>query len=361
MFCRGAITRGAGAITRGAGAINRAPTTVFRLPARRAETALIVSIPLLLLLVTSCSKTPSRRSVSIADSVAAAATSQQAVGAAARTHTPTPTPIPTPSPTPTVVPAQSYFPAHRIVAFYGNPLSPILGVLGEGNLDQVVARLRQQAAAYAQADPTRQVTPALELIESVAQDTPTDNGLYLYDTDPAVVDQYQATATQNGMMLILDEQIGRSTPEAEVQRILPRLSAPNVGIALDPEFEMPPGEVPGTDIGSITAAQINDVQAMLEDVAVRNGLPSKLLIVHQFQFGMIVHPEQLRSYPHVDLVLNADGFGDRETKLEKYQALITNRPLGHAGVKLFYKYDADIWAPADVLQLNPPPDVVIYQ
>jgi len=113
--------------------------------------------------------------------------------------------------------------------------------------------------------------------------------------------------------------------------------------------------------GSIDAAEINRVQALLEDLAIRQGLPSKILIVHQFQFGMITHPELLHTYPHVDLVLNADGFGDRETKLEKYQALITNRPLGHAGVKLFYKYDPDIWSPVDVLQLNPPPDVVIYQ
>ena len=289
------------------------------------------------------------------------AASRTTVDYAAPIRTLSPTPPPTPSPTPTVVPAQSYFPAHRIVAYYGNPLSPILGVLGDGDPEQVIAKLRQQAAAYAAADPTRQVTPALELIESVAQDTPTDNNLYLYDTDPAVVDQYQSMATKNGMLLILDEQIGRSTPEAEVQRILPRLSAANVAVALDPEFEMPPGEVPGTDIGSIDATQINDVQAMLEQAAIQNGLPSKILIVHQFQFGMITHPELLRTYPHVDLVLNADGFGDRATKLAKYQALITNRPLGHAGVKLFYKYDTNLWSPADVLQLDPPPDVVIYQ
>ena len=268
----------------------------------------------------------------------------------------------TPTPqAPTPVAPHSYFPEHRIVAFYGSPLSPIMGVLGDGDQQTMLDHLRQQAAAYAQADPTRAVTPALELIEGVAQDSPTDNGQYLYREDPTITDQYTKIATDNNMLLILDEQIGHSTPEDEVQRLLPRLSAPNVELALDPEFDMPPGVVPGQDLGSMDANDINQVQAMLEDVAVRHGLPFKILIVHQFQIGMIVHPEQLQRYPHVDLVLDADGFGTRDIKLEKYQGLITNRPAGHAGLKLFYKYDPDIWTPANVLALDPPPDVIIYQ
>jgi hypothetical protein len=277
---------------------------------------------------------------------------------AAITAIATPADSPPPSPTP---PPAPFFAGHRIVAYYGNPLSPLMGTLGEGDPTQMLARLRQQAAAYAALDPSRQVVPAMELIESVAQDRPTDNGLYLYRCDPALVDQYTQLATQNNMLLILDEQIGRSTPEAEVQRVLPRLASPSVQLALDPEFTMAPGQVPGRDLGSMDAADINRVQAMLEQVAVKAGLPSKILIVHEFQPGMITNLDQLRSYPHVDLVLDADGFGPRQTKLDKYNALIAARPLGRAGVKLFYKYDPDLWTPQDVLGLDPPPDVVIYQ
>ncbi|MGI8551152.1 MAG: hypothetical protein ACR2PL_10280 [Dehalococcoidia bacterium] len=265
------------------------------------------------------------------------------------------------SPSPSPVAARSYFADHRVVAYYGNPLSPILGILGDGDPEQMVVRLKQQTGAYAQIDTGRPVTAALELIEAVAQDTPTDNKLFLAYTEPEVVDRYSKLAQDNSMLLILDEQIGRSTPEAETSRLIGRLSSPHVQLALDPEFDMKPGEIPGDTLGSMDAADINQVQAMLEDVAVRNRLPSKILIIHLFQLDMLTHPDQLRSYPHVDLVLDADGFGTRSIKEEKYQALITARPAGHPGVKLFYKYDPNIWAPSDVLKLNPPPDVIIYQ
>jgi hypothetical protein len=268
---------------------------------------------------------------------------------------------PDPRPRSTPVPAVPFFADHRIVAYYGNPLSPLMGALGEGDPQQMLARLRQQAGVYASLDPSRRVVPAMELIESVAQDRPTDNGLYLYRSDPSLVDQYTRLAVDNDMLLILDEQIGRSTPEAEVQRILPRLASPAVQLALDPEFTMGPGQVPGRDLGSMDASDINQVQAMLEELAVKAHLPSKILIVHEFQIGMITNLAQLRAYPHVELVLDADGFGAQQTKLDKYNSLIATRPLGHAGVKLFYKYDPDLWTPQDVLSLVPPPDVVIYQ
>lgn len=34
---------------------------------------------------------------------------------------------------------------------------------------------------------------------------------------------------------------------------------------------------------------------------------------------------------------------------------------GRAGVKRFYKYAPDLWTSGEVLRLDPPPDVVIYQ
>jgi hypothetical protein len=55
-------------------------------------------------------------------------------------------------------------PTHRIVAYYGNPLSPVLGRLGEAPPGQMIARLYQTSDYYAEADPSRPVKPALELI-----------------------------------------------------------------------------------------------------------------------------------------------------------------------------------------------------
>lgn len=62
--------------------------------------------------------------------------------------------------------------SHRVVAYYGNPLDPGLGVLGQGSPSAMLDRLQRQANAYAAADPGRPVQPALELITPTAQGSP---------------------------------------------------------------------------------------------------------------------------------------------------------------------------------------------
>ena len=72
---------------------------------------------------------------------------------------------------PTNLPAPlpgSLFPSHRIVAFYGNPLSKRMGILGELPPDQMLAKLERTAKEWAAADSTTTVTPALHLIVTVA-------------------------------------------------------------------------------------------------------------------------------------------------------------------------------------------------
>ena len=63
----------------------------------------------------------------------------------------------------------SILPAKRIVAFYGNPLSKRMGVLGEYAPDTMLAKLDTAVRAWEKADPTTPVQPALHLIATVAQ------------------------------------------------------------------------------------------------------------------------------------------------------------------------------------------------
>ena len=63
-------------------------------------------------------------------------------------------------------------PEHRIVAFYGNPLSKRMGILGEIDPDEMLQRLEATAMEWAKADPDRKVLPALHLISVVAQGYP---------------------------------------------------------------------------------------------------------------------------------------------------------------------------------------------
>src|SRR5829696_3280704 len=63
-------------------------------------------------------------------------------------------------------------PDYRIVTFYGHPHDPGMGIVGEHDIEQLAGILREEAANYAAADPSRPVIPALEIIATVAQRMP---------------------------------------------------------------------------------------------------------------------------------------------------------------------------------------------
>jgi hypothetical protein len=59
--------------------------------------------------------------------------------------------------------------------------------------------------------------------------------------------------------------------------------------------------------------------------------------------------------------MEADGFGPPEDKLATYDVIITKSEIEYNGFKLFYQQDDPLMSPADVLNLNPVPDIIIYQ
>jgi hypothetical protein len=252
-------------------------------------------------------------------------------------------------------------PGTRIVAYYGNPLSPILGVLGEAPMDETVARLQAQADAYAALDPERPVQPALELIAVLAQASPGPDGAYRARMPAEMLDQLVGVAEANGCLLILDVQPGHAAILDEVDYLLPWLRLPNVHLALDPEFTMPGGLPPGQGIGTLDADTINAAIDLLAAEVDAQGLPPKMLIVHRFLETMVTSYATIRPDPRVQVVIDMDGFGSPTAKLSKYAALVRDQPVQFAGIKLFYKHDAPVLSPSEVLDLDPPPDVVIYQ
>lgn len=273
-------------------------------------------------------------------------------------------PIVTDSPTPTPEPAlRSYLAEAQIVSYYGHPASPALGVLGEGDTETMLARLRAQAAAYQALNPEKKVIPALHLIYEVAQANPGPDGLYLYRTDDATVQRYIDLARQNGMLLFLDLQIGRSSLDQELNHVMPYLKLPFVHLAIDPEFAMPPGERPGEDIGSLDALDIDAALARINAMAEQENLPyNKIVIVHQFQDSMLTNKDLLNWWePRVDLVLDMDGYGDQSGKLGKYNSLINLPAVRHAAIKLFYQHDVALLSEQQVEELQPRPDIIIYQ
>ena len=249
-------------------------------------------------------------------------------------------------------------PRYRLVGYYGAPQAEALGALGIGTPAEASAALRSQARAYRGKRP---VMPFMELLASIANATPGDDGAYRTRQRTPVIARYLEQARADRELLVLDIQPGRASFDDEVDHLERYLREPDVGIGLDPEWHVGPDEVPGQVIGSVDARDVNRVAARMSAAVKKHDLPQKLLIVHRFTADMIVGEERLRSYPGVALVLNVDGFGDAPNKIAKYEELHAPRGALFSGFKLFYEEDLGLMSPADVLGLDPRPDLIVYE
>jgi hypothetical protein len=254
---------------------------------------------------------------------------------------------------------RTILPKWRVVAFYGAPQDPQLGVLGIGPPARAARRLERQARAYRR--PGRPVLPALELISTIAANAPGAGGEFANRQPPRVIDRYLAAARRQRALLLLDIQPGRADFMGEVRALRRWLEQPDVGMALDPEWHVGPGEVPGQVLGSTDAATINRVSAYLSRIVREGNLPQKLLVVHRFTHDMIRDDERLERHPGVALAINVDGFGDRPIKIAKYREFTRSRRRKPNGFKLFYEEDTNLMSPRQVLRLRPPPDLVVYE
>jgi hypothetical protein len=251
------------------------------------------------------------------------------------------------------------FPRHRVVAYYGNPQARQLGVLGIGPPSQMVKRLERQARSYARK--TRPVLPMLELISTLAASAPGDDGLHRIHAADAVIARYLRAARKAKALLVLDVQPGRGDFVSEAKRLERWLVQPDVGLALDPEWRVGPGEIPGRVIGSVSAAEVNQVSEYLAGLVRRYDLPEKLFVLHQFTDNMLRDKATIQRRPGLATTINVDGFGDRPNKLAKYRAFTAQRPRFRNGLKLFYEEDVNLLSPGAVMDLRPRPDLVVYE
>jgi hypothetical protein len=251
------------------------------------------------------------------------------------------------------------FPAYRVVAYYGTAGTGSLGVLGESGPEGILRRLRPAAAGFA--SPGRKVQVAYELIVTVAQREPGADGDYSQTIDAAKIKQYVDAARKHSVLVVLDVQPGRSDFLSEVRKLRPYLVQPHVGLALDPEWRMPDGAVPGRTIGTVSAAEINAVSAYLAAIVRQYHLPQKLLLLHQFKDGMITPLGDVVPRPGLALVHHLDGFGTRSEKEATFRRLWRSGRGMHLGYKLFYDEDVKMYAPAEVLRFKPVPDYISYQ
>jgi len=248
----------------------------------------------------------------------------------------------------------------RFVAFYGSPAGPGLGILGRYDISTTLELLDEQAQAYRELDPDVETLLAFHMVTTVADSFPGEDGDYNHRTSHEAIQEWVDAITSFDGWGIVDIQPGRAAVETEVELAESLLEQANVHLALDPEFTMGPGEVPGHRIGQMSALDINRAQARLDLLARRTG-HRKVLIVHQFEDSMIDGKWEILHYPLVDLVWDADGVGSSGAKIADYRQYRYEAGFEYGGFKIFYDYDSDVMTPERVMDLDPRPVLVIYQ
>lgn len=236
-----------------------------------------------------------------------------------------------------------------------------MGVLGELPPGELIRRLEEQARSYSAADPGRPAVPTIELIASVAQRKPGPEGLYVQATPEREIRRYSRLARRHDALLLLDVQLGRDDLMNEVRRLEPFLRQPHVHLAIDTEYSVGPGQVPGVDLGTVARAGVQRAVRYVHRLVEREDIPDKLVLVHQFETGIVYGKQRIEPTDNVQVALNADGFGRAAGKISKYDTLVRRQPIQYGGLKVFYRQDYPVLSPEEVLQLEPAPAVVNYQ
>jgi hypothetical protein len=257
--------------------------------------------------------------------------------------------------------ARSLLEDNQIVAYYGSPRQPAMGILGEHGPEQAAWLLAERAARFDALNDDAGVTPALHLVYGVAQPEAGADSLHLRYLDDRTVRSYLDLARRYGFVLVVDLQIGHSSAIDEVRKVLPYLAEPDVHLALDPEFALAGGAQPGDAIGSLDARDINAVQALVGEFTRDHQLPRKVLIVHQFEASMITNAATLDQRDDVDLIIDMDGYGPADIKAVKYATYGAAPYAPHGGIKIFLRHDPDPMSEQQLLDLEPRPSYFLYQ
>ncbi len=257
---------------------------------------------------------------------------------------------------------QSLLAGNQVLAFYGKPNSPSMGILGEYSKEQLAPLLEAYARLYDAANGPLGVVPAFYIIYGTCW--PAGEIGILNRT---IVESYIQFAADRGWIVFLDHQLGKYSVQESVRSMLPFLKYPNVHLAIDPEWRT---LKPMQEIGSITGAELNEAQRIVDDYLRDNDLPGiRMFVVHQFRATMIQDVASVKAgFDRVVLVHTADGFGPPTLKKSTYafNARAGNMPV--KGFKLFFEskvvgagWDNPLMKPEEVIALDPMPLVVMYQ
>jgi hypothetical protein len=256
---------------------------------------------------------------------------------------------------------QLLFPSHLMVALYGTPGTPSLGVLGEQDLPASIDRARRHADAYTKLT-DKTVLPGFEVIATVASGSAGSDGDYSNELDPVRLGEWAKAATAAGMYVILDLQPGRTDFVTQAKQYESILTLPWVGLALDPEWRLAPGEKHLVNIGSVHSSEVNAVEDYLAGLVREHSLPPKLMVLHQFRSDMVTDRAGVEvDHDEVTVLIHADGQGSQPEKQATWKRLHTDAPDVAWGWKNFYDEDKPMLDARHTMQVKPLPNLITYQ
>ncbi|WP_345250223.1 hypothetical protein [Nibrella saemangeumensis] len=260
----------------------------------------------------------------------------------------------------------SILPDKRILAYYGNPHSKRMGVLGEYPKDEMLRRLDRETKNWEKADPSKPVQQALHLVAITAQGAPGKDGKYRLRMTDYTIRKVIKWAAEHNAICFLDVQVGLSTLQQELPYLEKYLTLPYVHLGIDPEFSMKTGARPGTKIGTYDAADINYAVNFLSRIKQEHNLPTKILVVHRFTQRMVTNYKNIKLNPNVQIVMHMDGWGEPVLKRDSYRDYIKKEMVQYTGFKIFYHNDVKkpphhLMTAAEVLTEDPKPIYIQYQ
>jgi hypothetical protein len=248
------------------------------------------------------------------------------------------------------------------VGYAGLTGAATLGRLGIGDLDARVRELKRRAKPYAKG---REVLPVVEIIATIVQPRPGEDGQYRTRLADQEIERYLKAARKGKGILLLNIQPGQSTFLTEVKAYEKYLREPDVGVALDPEWAMEPGQIPGRAYGRTTGKELDGVARYLSRLTAKNNLPEKVMVYHQVAASVVRKESGLKEHDGVAVIKSVDGIGSRGPKETTYKVVNKTTPdFVHAGFKLFYVEDREqgaLMTPEQVLKLKPQPEYVMYE
>ncbi|HJV13806.1 MAG TPA: hypothetical protein VJ625_07915 [Propionibacteriaceae bacterium] len=255
------------------------------------------------------------------------------------------------------------FPRYRLVGYAGVTGASTLGRLGTGPLDQRVAEIERRAKPFAAG---REILPVVEVIATVVQGSPGRDGKYRVRLSDAQIAKYHKAARKHRAVMLLNLQPGRSEFITEAKAFQKWLKEPDVGVALDPEWAMDPGQRPGGVYGHTTGAELDEVGRYLSGLVKQYNLPEKVMVYHQVSRSVVRKESGLKDHVGVVVIKSADGLGPPGSKKNTYRVVNKTTPqFVHAGFKLFFTEDrrngGRLMTPKEVLALKPRPEYVMFE